>query len=306
MPDIILHHYPTSPYAEKVRVILGLKGLPWRSVTIPNVMPKPDLMPLTGGYRKTPVLQIGADVYCDTQIIARALQSRFPALPLTPAGHEGVAEALSFWADRTLFWAAVGVVMGELGDKMPEAFKKDRSEFSGRSFDAGFLKSAQPMARDQVYAGLTHVETMLSDGRAFLLGGQPSLADVAVYNPVWFMRARLGENASPLDGLPRVGAWAGRMARFGHGAPVEMSSAEALDVAKAAEPETPAGVDPADPRGLAAGAAVTVTPDDTGKVPVSGELVTLNATEIAVRRAHERTGTVVVHFPRAGYIVAPA
>ena len=56
---LILHHYPGSPFAEKIRLILGFKGLHWSSVIIPNVMPKPDVIALTGGYRKTPVLQIG-------------------------------------------------------------------------------------------------------------------------------------------------------------------------------------------------------------------------------------------------------
>jgi glutathione S-transferase len=62
MADIILHHYDISPYSEKVRLGLGLKGLAWASVELPVIMPKPDLTPLTGGYRKTPVLQIGADI----------------------------------------------------------------------------------------------------------------------------------------------------------------------------------------------------------------------------------------------------
>ena len=64
MHDLILHHYTMSPFAEKVRLMLGYKGLAWRSVHIPSVMPKPDVVALTGGYRKTPVLQVGADVYC--------------------------------------------------------------------------------------------------------------------------------------------------------------------------------------------------------------------------------------------------
>ena len=62
MTDIILHHYEISPYSEKVRLGLGLKGLAWGSVEIPVIMPKPDLTALTGGYRKTPVLQIGTDI----------------------------------------------------------------------------------------------------------------------------------------------------------------------------------------------------------------------------------------------------
>ena len=75
-PDIILHHYDTSPFSEKVRLLLGLRGLSWGSVIQPVIMPKPDLTPLTGGYRRIPVLQIGADVYCDTQVILAELEAR--------------------------------------------------------------------------------------------------------------------------------------------------------------------------------------------------------------------------------------
>ena len=305
MADIILHHYPTSPYAEKTRLAFGIKGLTWKSVIIPNVMPKPDLMPLTGGYRKTPVMQVGADIYCDTQIIMREIDRRFPAMPLKPAGLEGVAEALSFWADRTLFWTGVGVVMGQIGDQLPEAFKKDRSEFSGRNFDAAALKAMAPFVRDQFYAGLSHAEAMLADGRPFLLGSLPTLADVAVYSPVWFVRQRLSPTAPPLDRLPLLGEWATRLARFGHGVSSELSGPDALEIARAATPDVPAGVDANDPSSLKAGTKIAVTPDDTGKVPVSGELVTLNAHEIAVRRIDDKAGELVVHFPRAGYAITP-
>ena len=84
MTDIILHHYDTSPYAEKVRTGLGLKGLAWASVELPVIMPKPNLTALTGGYRKTPVLQIGADIYCDSQLIMRELERRYPTPSFIP------------------------------------------------------------------------------------------------------------------------------------------------------------------------------------------------------------------------------
>ena len=41
--------------------MLGFKGLAWKSVEQPPILPKPDLTPLTGGYRRIPVLQEGAD-----------------------------------------------------------------------------------------------------------------------------------------------------------------------------------------------------------------------------------------------------
>src|ERR1700712_1833838 len=77
LPDLILHHYDVSPFSEKVRILLGIKGLAWRSVIQPIIMPKPELLPLTGGYRRIPVLQIGADVYCDSQVIMAEIERRY-------------------------------------------------------------------------------------------------------------------------------------------------------------------------------------------------------------------------------------
>lgn len=307
MTDLILHHYPTSPFSEKVRVAFGLKKLGWKSVTIPNIMPKPDLMPLTGGYRKTPVMQIGADIYCDTQLIMLEIEKHTPTPPLLPPGKEGEARALAMWIDRNIFWAAVGVVMGAIGDKLPEAFHKDRSEFSGRSFEPAKLKAAAPMAAQQTYAQLVLAEEMLGDGRAYLMGSAPNLADCALYNPVWFLKERLGGGKAvpPLDRLPRLTAWSERMKAIGSGSPTEMSAADALAVAKAAKPAA-CSVDAADPSGLKAGQKISVTPDDTGKVPVTGTLVGLTSDRISISRNDERVGDIVVHFPRAGFIVTPA
>ena len=303
MTDLILHHYPNSPFSEKVRVAFGIKQLAWKSVEIPNIMPKPDLMPLTGGYRKTPVLQIGADIYCDTQLMMLEIEKHSPEKPLLPVGQEGEARAVTMWIDRNIFWAAVGVVMGAIGDKLPEAFAKDRSEFSGRSFDAAKLKAAQPFARDQTYAQLLIAEEMLRDGRPFLLGAVPSLADCALYNPVWFLQVRMGQgdSPSPLDRLPKIVEWSKKMKAFGSGKPTPMTGVEALDVAKAATPAA-TKVDDKDPSGLKSGQKISVTPDDTGKVPVVGELVGLTPDRISIKRSDERVGDVVVHFPRAGFI----
>jgi glutathione S-transferase len=303
--DLILHHYPNSPFSEKVRVAFGIKQLAWKSVVIPNIMPKPELMPLTGGYRKTPVLQIGADIYCDTQLIMLEIERRHPKPALLPVGQEGEARALAMWIDRNIFWSAVGVVMGAIGDQLPEAFKKDRTEFSGRAFDSERLKAAQPFAREQTYAQLSIAEQMLRDGRPFLLGGVPSLADCALYNPVWFLQARMGvgNTPSPLDRLPKIVEWSQRMKAFGSGKPTEMSAADALAVAKAATAE-PGKVDEQDPSGLKAGQAINITPDDTGKVPVSGTLVGLTNERISIIRSDEQVGDVIVHFPRAGFMVS--
>jgi glutathione S-transferase len=161
------------------------------------------------------------------------------------------------------------------------------------------------MARDQTFAQLVFAEEMLADGRSYLLGAAPTLADCALYNPVWFLKERLGAGKAvpPLDRLPRIVAWSQRMKALGHGTPSDMTPADALDVAKAATPAT-AEVDANDPSGLRAGQTVTVTPDDTGKVPVKGELVGLASDRVSIRRSDPRVGEVFVHFPRAGFVVA--
>jgi glutathione S-transferase len=290
-----------------VRIAFGIKRLAWKSVVIPVIMPKPDLMPLTGGYRKTPVLQVGADIYCDTQLIMLELEKRAPQPPLLPSDRAGEARALAMWVDRNVFWPAVGVVMGAIGDQLPEAFHKDRSAFSGRPFDVAKLKAAAPFAAEQTYAQMVLAEDMLADGRPYLTGAAPTLADCALYNPVWFLKERLGRGKAvpPLDRLPRIFAWSERMKSFGNGAPADMTPTAALEVARAATPDD-AHVVKDDPSGLAAGQTISITPDDTGKVPVLGVLAGLAPDRISIRRSDPRVGEVMVHFPRAGYVVAPA
>ena len=74
MAQLILHHYELSPFGTAMRLALGLKGLSWKSVEAPLVSPKPDLSALTGGYERIPVMQIGADIYCDTARSTAALE----------------------------------------------------------------------------------------------------------------------------------------------------------------------------------------------------------------------------------------
>src|SRR5580700_10996564 len=161
MTDMILHHYGTSPYSEKVRLGFGLKGLAWASVEIPIIMPKPDLVALTGGYRKTPVLQIGADIYCDSQLIMRELERRRPSPGFYPAGR-GTADALAWWAEKSMFSPAVGIVFARTPDMLPEGFLEDRAKFSGRSIDPAALTAALPYLLDQLRAHLDWLDRALA------------------------------------------------------------------------------------------------------------------------------------------------
>ena len=305
MNDIILHHYEVSPYLEKVRIGLGLKGLAWRSVEIPMIMPKPDLTALTGAYRKTPVLQIGADIYCDSQLIMRELERRHPTPSFYPAGR-GAADALAWWAEKTTFGPAVSIAFAKRPDALPEGFLEDRAKFSGRNIDPAAMKAAVPNLLDQLRAHFDWLNQMLTDGRSFLQGSAASLADLAAYHPVWFLQQNFGPLAAPLDGFPRLLSWAERVAAIGHGRRSPMTSEQALDVARAATSIASATPDPRDPVGRKPGQTVTVTPDDTGRDSVIGELVASGVHEIVIRRSDSAIGEVCVHFPRAGFVVAPA
>jgi glutathione S-transferase len=305
MIDIILHHYDMSPYSEKVRTGLGLKRLAWASVEMPVIMPKPELTALTGGYRKAPVLQIGADIYCDSQLIMRELERRYPTPSFYPAGH-GAADAIAWWAEKTTFTPAAGILFAKKPDALPEGFLEDRARFSGRNIDPIAMMAAVPNLLDQLRAHFDWLDQMLADGRSFLQGPAAGLADLAAWHPVWFLQQNFGSAAPPVDGFPRLLAWAERIAAIGHGSRSQMSARQALDVALDATSIATATVDPRDPIGRKPGQTVTVTPDDTGRDPVAGELVASDAHEIVIRRSDRGVGEVCVHFPRAGFLVAPA
>jgi glutathione S-transferase len=298
--ELILHHFDWSPYAEKVRVLLGIKGLAWRSVQIPMVMPKPDLTALTGGYRKTPVLQVGADIYCDTNCIARELERRYPTPTLFPDGGRGLTMALAPWAER-FFDAGSGLAMG-LNDELPADLLKDRREFFSH-MDFPTLRARAPHLFAQVLAHTGLVEEQLADGRQYLQGDRPGLADASAYYVLWMARGFVAAVNPLLMPYEKVARWEERIRALGHGGRSEMDSSNAIAIARAATPCPASGVASGDPLGLAAGQRVTVTPDDYGKVPVEGELVTLQLHEVAVRRHDDRAGEVVVHFPRLGYRV---
>jgi glutathione S-transferase len=306
MSELVLHHYDFSNVAEKARLALGFKGLAWGAVTIPPIAPKPDLVALTGGYRRTPVLQTGADIWCDTRLIVRELERRHPAPPLLPPALAAQAEAIAFWAENRLMRPITLYASGMNGDVLPAGLQADRSAMRGLPVpdDATMLRAARrnaPLARAQI----PQVEAMLADGRDYLLGAQPTVADLAVYHPLWFLTARTQRLAFELAPFPRIAAWMQRVRAFGHGRPQPMPAAEAIAIARAA---SPAPLPPSSPHAEdpPLGSLVRVRADDNGQEVTEGVLLHLAADEIALRREDARAGEVVVHFPRLGYDLRPA
>lgn len=306
--EIVFHNYPQSPVAEKVRVAFGIKGLTWRDVEIPRLPPKPMLTALTGGYRRTPVMQIGADIYCDSQCILRELERRHPSPTFMPTSEAGLMWCLSRWTDGELFTLAVKLVLGSAGDNLPSDFAEDRGRlYLGANWAEGLKRANDelPHIVAQMRAPLSWLNAQLGDGRTFLLGPDPAAIDAQLYHVVWFIRGRWAGGPPMLSEYPDLVRWEDNVRAVGHGPNSAMSPEDAIARANNLEPVSDTGVAPNDPQGLKVGQSVTVCPDvDGGEQPVDGKLRYADAETIAIERTTDAVGTVCVHFPRAGYRVA--
>jgi len=303
---IYLHHYPASLFSEKIRLLLGHLDLAWSSVEISNIMPRPLLMPLSGGYRKTPCLQIGANVYCDTAVIARALVRESGNQTLFAPGF--TAERVAEWADTQLFRVTVALnfspeamagMAGQIPPDQLQAFMKDRAELSKGASLTTFSAVA---ARAYLDAYLDQLERSLDT--PFLFGEAPSIADFSLYHCLWFLRNN-AVNAKLVEPFPDVRAFMERMAAFGHGRVSESDGEAALAHAKESEPVLPK-LACAPPPGFSIGDAVRVTPIDYGLIPVEGKLVACSSEEIVLEREAPEVGRVMTHFPAPGFEIARA
>ncbi|WP_198085052.1 glutathione S-transferase family protein [Variovorax sp. E3] len=310
MADLILHHYTTSPFSEKVRLILGAKKLPWKSVFIPPIMPKPDVETLTGGYRKTPFLQIGADMYCDSALIADVLEHLQPEPTLYPEPEKGLSRILAQWADTTLFWASMAwnlqpkgaaEVFAKAPPEAAKAFGEDRGKMS-----AGNMTRLRPADATSAYKSYLRRLSDMLDDKPYLLGEVPSIADFSAYHSLWYTR-RIESVRTILDLTPAVIDWMDRMAAIGHGTPEKFTSDEAIAVAKAATPHTLLTDSTfQDDHGIPLGSAVTIRAESFGLEETPGTLVAATRTHYTLERNGERTGRVHVHFPRIGYVLKKA
>ena len=302
MTAILLHQYDSSPFSEKIRVCLGIKGLAWSAVYQPVIMPKPDLVALTGGYRRIPVMQIGADIYCDSVLIARELERRFPQPSLFPAGDTGLGHAMAMWTDRAVFQAAVAIIFGGLGDEVPDVFVKDREKLSGRPFDPSAMRAAAPHAAVQIKAHAALISEQLADGRRFLSGDRAGLVDANAYYNFWFIRSAFPPGAEAFDDHPGIAEWMEAVAGIGHGNRSAVSSDAAIEQARDADPIS-ATIMPDD--ASLDGRDVEIRADDYGRDPIRGTFVGSSDHHVAIRRSDDRAGDVVVHFPRIGFSMWP-
>jgi glutathione S-transferase len=282
-----------------MRLALGHKGLSWKSVEAPLVSPKPELSALTGGYERIPVLQIGADIYCDTARITEALEAHKPLPTLYPGPTGIAAKMIALWSGNNWFIPAVGTALGGNPDAFPDAFWEDRAVRFGIEKEP-FLR-AVPHMQAQFAAGAQMLAAAFEDGRAFIGGDSAGHADFVLYMNMNFA-GLAGVRAT--DYGPKLAAWFDRVTAIGFGDSEQWTAEQAIQ--HAAESEPVGGGSVAEGSGFEQGQSVIVGLDAPDPATVEGELIALDDTHICVARTDPRAGTVHVHFPRMGLTLQPA
>lgn len=298
MSELILHHYDASPYSEKIRLLLGYKQLAWHSVQMPPVLPKPDLMKLTHGYRRAPVLQIGADLYCDSSLIARELAQRFPTPALANGAEAAQADLLSQLVDVSLFWQGVWLSMGKRAAQLPQALLDDRIRMHPQmNLDRDHLAAQVPHLTAQLKPVLATLDQALSS-TPWLGGALPAIGDFGVYQLCWFMQKAGWLNELVLA-AQHLTDWMARMAAWGQGQRSEWTMDAALAVARAATPESlPQEASEGE---LPIGSNVRVIPEHYPSEAVLGQLRYLDMQRITLQLESAEAGVLHIHFPRLGY-----
>jgi glutathione S-transferase len=301
MTKLILHHYPLSPYSEKIRLMLGYAEVPWRGVISPEMPPRPTLDPLLGGYRKMPVAQDGADLFCDTHLISAEIAERAQLPALDPANCDEAGLGLSAGLETDVFWACVASIPAhrvlkqlvfKLGIRNAYRFIRDR---------AGVARDAEqkPMAPKQAVAlfrqHLEELNAVLDVGGPYLGGEAPCHLDFAAYHTFWFQRV-VGELPIP-KGIPAMVAWFHLMGELGHGTHHETHAEEAFKAVAACSPR-PVSAEQAGCPGV--GETVSIGPDDYALDTTEGTLVGGDDVRWIIARESGH-GPVHVHFPRQGF-----
>lgn len=298
-PTLILHQYDISPFSQKAQKMMGLKELSWQSVEMPMIAPKPDVEALTGGYRGTPVLQIGRDVFIDNWMIARALDEFDASGPAINA-QGGLREAALYaWGER-LFTPLLHAALAAYQSEWDADFLADRKRvFPDVDFDT--LDVSDPDRRSQVRAYLGTVEAQLGLDQDFLGGAQADSCDIHVWGMVWMIHSALPALMPIVETFPRLTDWYERVSAFGTGDREDVK----IDVAWQSLKDGPARPlpDTPDQEPLApwVGEVVDIAAGSADRGSASGRLLAVDHEQVVLGVEPISGEAAQVWFPRFGY-----
>ena len=298
-PTLILHQYDISPFSQKAQKMMGLKELSWQSVEMPMIAPKPDVEALTGGYRGTPVLQIGRDVFIDNWMIARALDEFDASGPAINA-QGGLREAALYaWGER-LFTPLLHAALAAYQSEWDADFLADRKRvFPDVDFDT--LDVSDPDRRSQVRAYLGTVEAQLGLDQDFLGGAQADSCDIHVWGMVWMIHSALPALMPIVETFPRLTDWYERVSAMGTGDREDVK----IDVAWQSLKDGPARPlpDTPDQEPLApwVGEVVDIAAGSADRGSASGRLLAVDHEQVVLGVEPISGEAAQVWFPRFGY-----
>ena len=295
----ILYHYPMSPYSEKLRLTMGLLQRPWLSAQVAAYPPRAALAAVVGGYRRIPVLQIGAHIYCDTRLAFAALMGDESGyLSLTDRD-----EALRQWAEQEVFFAVIAAsshyralryLTRELSILGLLRFLRDRIVMTR---DASIIQPDAKTARDVLSSFVSHLGDRLTEN-AYLSGPEMGYLDLCCFHPLW-MACQIDPRVTARCSSA-VRAWFKKIQDIGHG---EFSPATPQIIADAIAEQTDFSGGVVEPPYLVA-EPVTVRPSDYARDASSGMLVSLDGRRIVLERPLSEGGRVFLHFPRHGFEIS--
>ena len=298
-PTLILHQYDISPFSQKAQKMMGLKELSWQSVEMPMIAPKPDVEALTGGYRGTPVLQIGRDVFIDNWMIARALDEFDASGPAINA-QGGLREAALYaWGER-LFTPLLHAALAAYQSEWDADFLADRKRvFPDVDFDT--LDVSDPDRRSQVRAYLGTVEAQLGLDQDFLGGAQADSCDIHVWGMVWMIHSALPALMPIVETFPRLTDWYERVSALGTGDREDVK----IDIAWQSLKDGPARPlpDTPDQEPLApwVGEVVDIAAGSADRGSASGRLLAVDHEQVVLGVEPISGEAAQVWFPRFGY-----
>ena len=263
------------------------------------IAPKPDVEALTGGYRGTPVLQIGRDVFIDNWMIARALDE-FDSNGSAINAQGGLREAALYaWGER-LFTPLLHAALAAYQSEWDADFLADRKQvFPDVDFDT--LAADDLDRRSQVRSYLGTVESQLGLGQDFLGGAQPDGWDIHVWGMVWMIYSALPALMPIVGTLPRLTDWYERMSALGTGDREDVE----IDVAWQALKDGPARSLPKtsaqEPLAQWVGEAVDISAGSADRGSASGRLLAVDQEQVVLGVEPISGESAQVWFPRFGY-----
>ena len=283
---------------------LGVAGIQWGSVIVPAQPPRPFLDVFLSGYRRIPVLQIGAHFYCDSALAFDALAEVSDRLK--PAGHlSRTNELLRRHAEDRIFFAVIAaaspisvlrLLAQDLGLFGLFRFLKDRSDMmKGSTVEKLSQRAAARLVKDFV----GQLNGLLKQDR-FLGGAHAGYLDLCCYHPLWMASVINRETLSALP--PLVQAWMQRVAALGHGSPMPICQNEIHDKVIADRFQNFVG-EVSGP--FEQGSLVSVRPTDYARDSTEGYLVLLDEYQCVIKRNAPSGDAVFLHFPTIGFEVLP-